>query len=1049
MNIVDLRAEQTIDLLGTQVTKPRLSWRMEADGRGVMQARYRLRAAESAQALAADAPLLWDSGVVDSDACFDIAYDGPALASMQRVWWDVEITDSFGHTARAAPAWFETGLLSPDDWQGDWIEAEDEQAAADRAAGLQWIWTATALDDRPHAFRLDFDAPEDIERADILLAGKDHMRGVWINGAAKTLDALPPHALPGGLGWDTMLPFWGSLLPFEGVIRPGRNSICALVEADTTGFFPVDGGAFAALIRLHRKDGQIDRIVSGPDWRVMPSAPEGWTDPAFDPQGWECPVKSGSKAQGDPRPAEPAMLLRTDFKPKAPVIAARLYATALGAYDARINGQRVSDAFLAPEITVAKSHLLYQTYDVTGLIADGDNVLGAIVGDGWYASPFGWRVERYGFGPAPRRFRAQLRLDYADGSHEWIATGPGWQIGQSPIVSSEIYDGETYDARLEQPGWDTPGFDASGWDLAKTSAAPHAALIAQTSPQLERMGTQRAIGISQPQPGRFIFDFGQNFSGWVCIRAKGPAGTRITAKFAELLYPDGTADLSNLRLARATDAFILRGDTDGETFEPHFTYHGFRYVEVEGYPGEPTADDIEGVILYSACRKTGAMDFANPLLQQIWDNGEWSQRSNFFAVPTDCPQRDERMGWMGDIQVFLDAAAFNMEVDPFIRRFLLEARAAQRPDGAYPIVVPQPLSFPDVVTAGWSEAGIILPHGLWQRYGDTAVIDENWDAMERWMAYVARDNPDHIWRNNRGLDLGDWLSVDAIKPDDETTPRILCATAYWAFSAQLMAEMARATGRAEAAARYAALRAAIGDAFAAELLDGAGKAGNGSQASQILALYMDLVPAAQRAAAAQYLVDDIRARGMKLSTGFLGTPYLLDVLADAGALEEVSGLLLQTAYPSWGYMPSVGATTVWERWNGDVGDLSMNSYNHYAFGAVIGFFYRRLAGLAAASPGFRRVAVRPVWLPQVGRVTARYDSAVGLIATTVDGDDAGLARLDLTIAANCVADVELPRAFAWREGGQPVEAHPDLRDIRVEGDILRFTVGAGHYAFAR
>jgi alpha-L-rhamnosidase len=315
------------------------------------------------------------------------------------------------------------------------------------------------------------------------------------------------------------------------------------------------------------------------------------------------------------------------------------------------------------------------------------------------------------------------------------------------------------------------------------------------------------------------------------------------------------------------------------------------------------------------------------------------------------------------------------------------------------------------------------------------------------MAFVARSNPDHVWRNDRGLDLGDWLSVDAIKPDDETTPRALCATAYWAWSAELMAEMARATGRGTDAARYDALHMKIRGAFVAEFVGDDGTVGNGSQTSQVLALYMRLVPPGLRADAARVLVYDIRARGMKLSTGFLGTPYLLDVLADAGRWDEVSGLLLQTGYPSWGYMPAVGATTVWERWNGDVGDLSMNSYNHYAFGAVVGFLYRRLAGIAPASPGFGRIAVRPVWLPAVGRVSARYDSVAGRIATATGGDAAGLTSLDLETPANTVAEVELPARGTWREGGIALEDHPDIRNFRQIGDLVRFEVGSGAYRF--
>lgn len=1023
MRIVDLRAENTVDLLGTQVRHPRLSWRLE-DVR--QQRAYRIRAAASEAALA-DGNLLWDSGTVETDATLDIAYAGPALVSMQRIWWSVEVTADEG-SATSDPSWFEAGLFSPADWRGDWIEAEDDFAAADRAAGVTWVWGETSLDARPHAFRLDFDAPADLVRADVLIAGKDHLRGVWVNGVKSPLGWH--------FDWDTYLPFWGTLGAYAGEVKPGRNSVCALVEADTTGFFPVDGGAFAALIRLHRADGRVDRIV-GQAFRVMPDPPAAWTDPAFDASGWQPVVPSTSWAQGDPRPSEPAMLLRTDFHVAKPVVAARLYATALGAYDASINGQPVSDAILAPETTVVKSHILYQSYDVTALLGQGENALGATVADGWYASPFGWRIERYGFGPAPRRFRAMLRIDYADGTQEWVTTGPDWKIATSPILKSELYDGETFDARLIQPGWNAPGFDDGGWAPVRIGQTPDTRLVAQTSPLLKAMATLAPVSTTEPALGRKVFDFGQNFSGWVRLTARGPAGTPIRLRFAELLNADGTVEQANLRLARATDTFILAGTGDAEVFEPRFTYHGFRYVEVDGGIASVHLEDIAGVVVHSACVETGALRFPDStLLQRIVDNALWSQRSNFVAIPTDCPQRDERMGWMGDIQVFLDAAAFNMEVDPFIRRFLMEARAAQRPDGAYPIVVPQPLSFPDVVTAGWSEAGIILPWQLWQRYGDTAVIDENWDAMAAWMAFVARDNPDHIWRENRGLDLGDWLSVDAIKPDDATTPRILCATAYWAWSASLMADMAEATGRDTAPWRD--LREAIRHAYAAEFVAGSGICGNGSQTSQVLSLAFDLVPPERRVAAAQVLADEIRGRGMKLSTGFLGTPYLLDVLADAGKLDEVAGLMLQTGYPSWGYMPEQGATSMWERWNGDTGDLSMNSYNHYAFGAVVGFFWRRLAGIAPAAPGFREIAVRPIWLPQVGRVAANLASPVGRIETETGGDAEGLKRFKLTVPANVVAKVELPGG-GWR--GVPVASE--------SAGSTRFTVGAGTYDFTR
>ncbi len=1036
--ITDLRAEYTTDLLGTDVTHPRLSWRLTAPGRNVLQTAYRVRAFLRREHAATGKAPLWDCGLVISGDCFEISYAGPDVAPMQRIWWTVEVHDNLGRSATSAPAWFERGLTGAD-WKAQWINAETPDVEADRLAGLQWIWATKALDARPHAFRLDFVLPDTFDHAELLVAGKDWLRGVWVNGQQ-------------GPTPDQPVPNWGTLVPVPAPFSAGRNSVCLLVQAETTGFFPVDGGAMACLIRLHMKDGTIKRLVSNTDWAVMPDAPAGWTETRFDATSWPRAQKSGSDAQNDPRPAEAPVLMRTAFAVKKAVVSARLYATALGAYLASLNGKPVSSAKLAPEICVARDHIFYQTYDVTSLIAHGDNALGVMVGDGWYASAFGWRLERYGFGPAPRRLLMQLRIDYADGSHDWVVSGPDWKIAKSPIITSEIYNGEIYDARLKPQAlgaavWDTPPFDARGWRNARIGDKPATRVIAQTSPLLKPERTLTAKSVKQPRPGVYVFDFGQNFAGFVRLKVKGKAGDTVILRFAEYLKPDGSVDQANLRMAKCTDLYTLRGDISGETYEPHFTYHGFRYVQVEGFRGTPTAASVTGVSLTSDCRETGKMSFDSALLHQIWQNALWSQRSNFFAVPTDCPQRDERMGWMGDIQVFLDAACFNMDTDAFIRRFLNEVRAAQTKAGAYPIVVPQPLSFPDVVTEGWSEAGIILPWTLWQRYGDRSVIDENWAAMTAWMEYVARDNPDFIWRKDRGLDLGDWLSVDAVKPDDETTPRVLCATAYWAYSARLMRDMAAATGRADEARRFEKVFADIKTAFATTLLRPDGTAGNGSQTSQVLALQFGLVPDDRRAAAAQILANDIRRRGTKLSTGFLGTPYILDVLADTGHFDVVEGLLTQTAYPSWGYMPIKGATTMWERWNGDSGDLAMNSYNHYAFGAVCGFYYRRLAGIHAAAPGFRKLRVAPLYFSKVGKVSATYQSCLGPIETIVDGDAKGLSALSLTVPANATAEVVLPAGRPWRENGRPLKGNGDVRALHEADGKIIFEVGSGDYRF--
>ena len=1021
--------------LGLEVAQPRFSWALESPDHNVRQKAYHIRVASQPGLLSGARADLWDSGVIRTDRCFDVPYKGAALHAGQRAWWSVEVWDDRDEaSAPSEPTWFEMGLLDPNDWQAQWLAIEGAEERADRAAGLDWIWSSEGLSPRLQKFRFRCSFPAVPTRAELFLAAKDDLKGVWINGLQLPMPRTSQ--------------FWGTMTRFPVELAAGANVICVAATAATTGFFPPDGGAVAALLKVTSADGQVTRLTTGPDWRSSNADGADWTRPDFDDHGWPNAVTSKANTKCEPWVPQPAMLVRHDFNVAKPLARARLYATALGAYEARINGQKVGDAHLSPEVSVASDHVFYQCYDATNLLRPGANALGALVGDGWYASAFAWRNERYSLGGGPRRFRAQLVLDYKDGSREVIATDPQWRMTESAVRSSEIYNGEDYDARAEVPGWDAAGFDAGAWAACEVGSTPPGKLVAQTDPPIRTTLTLPAKRILQPHPGVFVCDFGQNFSGWCRLRVKGTAGTTVQLRYAEILQASGEIDQANLRGAQATDRYTLRGDPAGETYEPHFTYHGFRYVEVSGFPGTLTAEAILGIVAHTDAAVTGELTAQNPTVQEIWHNAFWSQRSNFFGVPTDCPQRDERLGWMGDIQVFLDAASFNMDVDAFIRRFMAEVRAGQTADGAFPIVTPQPLGFPAMVTSGWSDAGVILPWTLYRRYGETAVIEENWRAMEGWLNYIASANPDFIYRQRRGLDLGDWLSVDAKQPADETTPRVLIATAYWAYCAALMEEMARATGREPETQHYGQVRAQIGSAFASAYIHPDGTVGNGSQTSYVLALRFDLVPAPLREAAGAHLAADIRRRGMKLSTGFLGTPYLLDVLVDNGQTDVAVSLLLQAAYPSWGYMLAKGATTMWERWNGDVGEVWMNSYNHYAFGAVVGFMYRRLAGISPAAPGFRRIDINPIFSTRIGPVRARYKSCLGPISTDVSGDSHGLTRLQVEIPPNSVANIHLPqRAQPWRDGRRALAGRSDLKIVTQSSVGLVLEVGSGRYDF--
>lgn len=1032
---VELKVDGVSRPLGLENRAPSLSWRLRGHGRGLRQSAYRIEAASSAEALAAGHADLWDSGRIASSRNLGAAWGGPALASRQRVWWRVRVWDGDGREgAPSEAAWWEMGLLEPGDWSAGWLAVEDAQARDDRAAGLHWIWDGSRPDAAPRRFRFGFSLPAPARGA-LIIGARDLLRGVWIDGAALTL----PVFAKGAFGPEPLV-----VLPID--LAAGEHLLAA-EAACTPGTLLSTVGGLTAMLRLEQ-GGQTRRLVSGPEWKVAGDAPDGWTAPGFDDHAW--PAAQPSLIDfGQPWPPTPALRLRTGFDLDRPVVRARLYATALGAYEARINGQRVGDALLTPESTDFRKRALYRVFDVTALIKPGANVLGATVGDGWYAS-FMAPLGRYSFGPAPRRFCAQLELTFADGSRRTVATGDGWRAGPSPILSSEIYNGEVYDARLDQPGWDAPGFDAAGWVPATAAEPPPARLVGQVDAPIRAERVMTALSVTYPAEGEAVFDFGQNFAGWGRLKVQAPAGTRITLRFAEVLRADGQVDQSNLRAAKATDVYVCRGDPAGETYEPHFTYHGFRYVQISGYPGRASATDLDGVVIHSGLDLTGALRIDNAQIEQVWRNALWSQRSNFMGVPTDCPQRDERLGWMGDANVFWDAAAFNMDVDAFTRRFAADMRDAQTPHGAYRDFAPFSLSFaPESASPGWADAGVVLPWTVWRRYGDTGIIDENWDAMSRYSRFIADANPDFVWRNKRGLDYGDWLALDAKAPGDPTTPKALVATACWAQSTEMLRQMAEATGRAEAAAAFADLHGRIAEAFRQAFVQPGGVVGNASQTSYILALRYGLLPEALRRPAAERLAADIRRRGVLLSTGFLGTPNSLDVLAEAGYPELVYDLLLRSDYPSWGYMVRKGATTMWERWNGDVGDVAMNSYNHYAFGAVSGFLFRRIAGLEPSEPGFAAVEVRPVLDMRVASAGADYDSAMGRFSINWRRRRGGRFELDLTVPPNARAIVRLPAAAgSAREGGRPTGGRSDISNVPSDVREVALAVGSGTYAFS-
>jgi alpha-L-rhamnosidase len=747
----------------------------------------------------------------------------------------------------------------------------------------------------------------------------------------------------------------------------------------------------------------------------------------------------------------PSPYLRKEFPLDKPVRRARLYATARGVYELHLNGSRVGDDVLAPGWTDYDRRVQYQTYDVTPLLAEGQNALGAVLGDGWYAGFVGFDPKHRGalYGARPQLL-AQLDVEYEDGSKERIATEGSWRCSEGPILHSDLLMGESYDAREEMPGWSDPGFDDSAWYGVKAEEIGDTNLVAQPDGGIRVTEELGAKSVTEPEDGVYVFDMGKNMVGWVRLRVEGEAGTEITLRHAEALNPDGTLYTTNLRAARASDRYVLKGDGE-EVYEPRFTFHGFRYVEVTGYPGEPQPEAVTGRVVHSATPPTGSFECSNQMVNELQQNILWGQRGNFLSVPTDCPQRDERLGWMGDAQVFVRTASFNMDVAAFFEKWMADVEDAQSPEGAFPDVAPlltgSGLMDLSRGAPAWGDAGIIVPWSIYRTYGDTRIVERHYDAMARWMEYLHEANPDLIRKNRMGNNYGDWLS-----PRGDHTPKHLLATAYWAYDAKLMAEMAEAIGRTGDAKEYRSLSQRIAAAFNEVFVSPDGRIEGDTQTCYLLALHMGLLPEDHRPAAAEYLVRTIEREDWHLSTGFVGVGYLCPVLTETGHTDVAYRLLLNDTYPSWGYTIKNGATTIWERWDGWTEENgfqspNMNSFNHYSLGSVGEWLYRYVAGIDLGSPGYGHIVIRP--RPGGGLTYARgeYDAVRGRISSSWKIED-GRFSLEVLIPPNTTATVHVPSTEGVSEGGRPVGEVGDVEHLRAEDGETILSVGSGRYEFS-
>ncbi|HLK03145.1 MAG TPA: family 78 glycoside hydrolase catalytic domain [Candidatus Acidoferrum sp.] len=1069
-----LQCESLTSPLGVDVDHPRLSWRLRDSRYGAKQTAYQIQVASSANLLLSDKPDIWDSGKIPSDKSIDVAYGGRDLQVSTRYFWRVKVWD---HEGKPYPpsdvAWWETGLLEQKNWSAKWICYEIPEMRAVRNANAEWITNPETIAPKTerssiHNFRFRFQLPGEIRHAALYVTGRDSA-AAWVNGN-QVLEAqpLPPwRQMP----WKTYF-----VKEITKELKTGENVLAVGITRHHFGRQANANDAqtpMSMTLYAEFADGSTKVFTSKSEgWRATLEASGEWMQSGFDDSNWKAPIAyvpppnsfDGSDI-GDPWPTDSVMALRKNFDVSKKIASARIYATALGAYKLSLNGQEVGDEILSPGWTDYRERVIYQTYDVTSQLKPGKNAIGALLAPGWYATPLQWYRQGNNYGKTPPALRAQLRIRYEDGSVEWIATDGSWKADVSPIVFAEIYDGETYDSRKVQSGWNTAPFDDAKWNSVQLVEPKEPEIVWQYFPPIREHQVLPAKSVTNPSAGVYIFDFGQNLSGVAKIRAKGSAGTDVRLRFAEIVNDDGTIYTENLRTAKATDYFILSGKGI-EEFAPKFTFHGFRYVEVSGLAAKPELSDVKAVVYHTDAPFTAALKTGSAMVNQLWNNILWGQRSNFVGVPTDCPQRDERLGWSADAQVFWRTATFNMDLAAFSRKFGADLRGTQVGTYMYGIFAPGTNTPNPGFGTGWSDAGVIIPWTSWIQNGDRKSIEENWSAMEKYLAAIEAQNPDHLWKKGYGIPFADWLSPEGVTPVD------LIATAYWAYNATLMREMAHAIGNSEGEKKYDALFQKIRDAFYTAYAKPDGWVGGvppppvfasatetklsekpvETQTGYVLALQMDLLPPAVRPLAAQRLVDRIAANHWRLGTGFLGTPYLLSALTDTGHADAAYRLLLSTEYPSWGYLVEHGATTMWERWNGDQmkSDPSMNSYNHYAYGAVGDWIYRYAAGVDTVpeDPGFHTIWLHPNFDARLGSVDFSYDSVYGTIhsAWTVTGKK---ATWNVTIPPNTVGRLRLAadEHTAYQLDGKPLaESRKVVVGKGVEGKRL-FDIAAGTYQF--
>lgn len=1044
ISVGSLTTNGRVDPLGIPGGAPTFGWASASPARGVVQGAYEVEVGSEI-----GGNDVWSSGKVDSDEQVNVDYAGPSLKSQTRYFWRVRVWDGKNAASGwSTSAWFETGILDSSEWAGDWIDKS--------ASGELDKWANYTVD-------VDFSL-KSLSFGVFFRASNASNNYMWQVNTETSVVRLRPHIRTAG-SW-TALP---SVDVPESVITKAEllteSHTISIKASGSTVTTLLDGTQIdtrTVAAHPHGYVGIRTNVAAPKDEHVLVhqvtvTSESGTTllDTDFADGN---PFTAGTIEDGSLTVAGNAEalwrspdankpLLRTEFDTTGgkEIKSARAYASARGNYELTLNGKKVGDQFLAPGFTEYPKRIQSQTYDVTDLVNEGHNAFGGLLGDGWWAG----KVGMFGAGVYGTQLSliAQLRIDYTDGTSQVIATDDTWKGHSGPYIAADTLDGEAYDARQEQPGWDNPGFDDSGWPAAVVRTSATAQLSAQPDEPIRDTAELAAKQRTEPAEGASVYDFGQNLSGVARVRLHGVAGQKVRLRYAEVLTPGtGTLYTANLRTAKATDYYTFKA-TGTVVYEPKFAFHGFRYLEITGASEPPALDDVTAVVWGSDLRKTGEFETSSAMLNQLQSNITWGQRSNFLSVPTDTPARDERLGWTGDINVFAPTAAFNMDSRAFLGKWMTDIRDAQFSSGDVPTIAPQPAAANwGAGGTGWSDATITVPYAVYQAYGDTRTVRTNYATMKKYLDYiVAATGPSRISSRHGN---GDWVNLGDPTPDD------YLGTVYLAETARMLAEMASAIDKNDDAATYTALAADVREKLAERFISDDGKVSNGSQTAYAMALGMDLVPANLRDKVAGRYEEKIVASGDHLLTGFLGTPWLLPGLSSSGKIDKAFELLVREDYPSWGYEIANGATTMWERWDGikpdgTYQDPGMNSFNHYANGAVGDWMYKNIAGLQTVKPGYKvsRIA------PQVGggltHARGAVDSVYGKLSSAWRVTDTGFT-LDVEVPVNTTSEVQIPSRIDQTvlESGTPAAEADGVTGVDFAGGVASIKLGSGSYRFS-